>query len=325
MLGWGLSACSPSAAAPTLAPSAAAPLESPTPTLAPSATPLPGRLIAVGALDEPARDWLAAQAAQAGLGFDQRDQLAAADLPSETRVVVWYNPPGDLAALAGSAPQVQFAAVTSAPLEPGVNLTVIRSSPDRQAFAAGFLSVLLSTDWRSAGLIPSDQPTAATAFQNGGRYFCGDCAPGWPLGETYPKVSAAAASADGAGWAAEVNVLFDSGKAEVFYLSDPAYKPEVYAALQGRDQSGRTVVVFGSLPPPDELKAQWAATIGVDSLPALQRALPEMLVGKSAGALDAAIQLSSINPGLLSAGRQALFDQMLADLEKGGIQTGSIE
>ena len=321
-------ACSPAAATPTVQPSPTVPPLPPTATVAPTPTPLPGKLIAAGAVDPQARDWLAAQAAQAGLVFEERAQLAPADLTPETRIVVLFEPLPDINALIAAAPQAQFAAVTAAPLEPAANLTVIRTSADRQAFAAGFLAVILSPDWRAAGLIPADQPVLARAFQNGGGYFCGDCNPGWPLGATYPQVSAAAAGTagtDGASWAAEVNALFDGGKVEIFYLSAGAYQPEVYAALADRVQIARTVIVLGSLPPPAELKAQWAATVGADAFTPLQQALPEMLAGRSAGVLTAAVRLSDVNPGLLGAGRQALFEKMLADLEKGLIQTNSVE
>jgi hypothetical protein len=315
-------ACGP-AATPTLPPSPTAPPVPPTATVAPTATPLPGKMIAAGTVDPLARDWLAAQAAQVGLVFEERSQISPADLSAETRIVVLFDPLSGLNELLAAAPQAQFAAVTADPLEPAANLTVIRTSVERQAFAAGFLAVILSKDWRAAGLLPADQPALARAFQNGGGYFCGDCAPGWPLGATFPQVSAS--GTDGASWAAEVNTLFDSAKAEIFYLSAGAYQPEVYAALAGRVQVERTVVVLGSLPPPAELKAQWAATVGTDALVPLQQALPEMLAGKSAGLLTASVRLSDVNPNLLGAGRQALFERMLADLEKGFIQTGSVE
>jgi hypothetical protein len=280
----------------------------------------------VGSAESAVRDWLTAQAAQTGLVFEPREQLAApGDMPSETRIVVWIEPPGNLSEYLSAAPQTQFAAVTAVPLEPGANLTVVRPAAERQAFAAGFLSVLLSPDWRSAGLIPSDQPGVAAAFRNGGGYFCGDCAPGWPLGANFPLLSGAPASADGGTWAAEVEALFENGKAEVFYLSAAAYRPEVYAALANRVQIARTVVILGSLPPPTELRAQWALTVGFDLLPSLQQALPEMLAGRSAGAVEAALALSDVNPDLLSPGRLELFNIMRAELERGKILTGSVE
>lgn len=322
-----LAACRPAIQpTPSATPTAAVPTVRPSDTPIPTPTPLPGKLILAGSADAGTRDWLSALAAQSGLSFEERPSLAPADLPPEARVVVIFEPDASLPDLLASAPQAQFAVLGSTSLEPAANLTVIRAAADRQAFAAGYLAVLLSPDWRAAGLISADRPDLGVAFRNGGGYFCGDCMPGWPLRVSFPVLSStAAAASDGAAWAAEVDALFDTAKAEVFYLSEAAYRPEVFAALAGRVQVARQVVALGSLPPPPELRSQWAVTVGVDALPALQRAMPELLAGRSAGALEAGLLISDINPAFLTPGKQALFEQMLADLEGGLIRISPVE
>jgi hypothetical protein len=62
----------------------------------------------------------------------------------------------------------------------------------------------------------------------------------------------------------------------------------------------------------------------MDPLEAVQQALPEMLAGRSAGALEAPIQLLNIDPALLSAGRQDLIKKVLADLASGQINPASV-
>jgi hypothetical protein len=257
------------------------------------------------------------QAAQAGLITETRESLQTADLLPEMKLVVALAPPANLAELLAAAPQTQFIVISAAPLEPGANLTVIRMQAEQQAFVAGLVTTLLSDDWRAGGLIPADAPVLQSAFSNGGSYFCGVCSPGWPLGMTFPLVTGAAAPGDGGAWTASAADFFDNGKVEAFYLSAAASLPEVIAYLAGKSQFESTVKIVGETPPPDELRAQWAATVGLDPLEALSQALPAALAGNSAGSLLVPVTLSNINPDILSPGRLELARTIMDELAKG--------
>jgi len=290
-------------------------------------TPPPGRLVLFsppGAQNPALEKYVSGEAARAGLGLDVRAALAAQDLSGDVRVVIALTQPANLEELLTAAPQAQFAVVSAAGLEPGERLSVIRAQPEQLAFAAGFTAVLLVDDWRAAGLIANDAPNLQDAFRNGAGYFCGDCAPGWPQNTRFPLFSDVSAAADGAAWAGAADQLFDSGKAVVFYISPEAAREEVYAALAGKAQIDGSLKLIGSGAPPDSLQGQWAASVSIDPLPALQSALPELLAGKSAGALDAPVQLLNVNPNLLSAGRLDLIKEMLADLASGQINPLSV-
>lgn len=311
---------------PTLGPTAT-PLASPTTPPTPTPTPIPGRLVFLappGSASPEVESLLADQAQKAGLILDRREALQPADLGQDVRVALLLVQPANLNELLAAAPQAQFGLVSASGLEAGPNLTVIRASAETQAFVAGYTAVLLSDDWRAGGLISADEPQLQQAFKNGAGYFCGDCAPGWPLGLKFPLVSGVGSSGDGAAWAASAQDMFDNGKAEVFYLSSQASKDEVYAVLAGKVQVAHEVKVLGAGSPPSALKGQWAASVSLDPLEALKKALPEMLAGRSAGALDASVQVSEVDPALLSQGRLDLIQHVIADLASGLVSPQSV-
>ncbi len=317
-----LAACNtpPISATPTETPT---PAVSPTPAPSDTPTPPPGRAILLSAgsanadVLTQAEALLGEQAAQAGLSSETRESLQPADLQPEVKLVVALAPPANLSELIAAAPQTQFIVISAAPLDAGDNLTVIRLQAEQQAFVAGLVTTLISDDWRAAGMIPADAPALQNAFVNGGAYFCGTCSPGWPLGVTFPLVNGAAAPGDGAAWAASAVDFFDNGKVESFYLSAAATRPEVISYLAGRSQFETAVKIVGELPPPDELRGQWAATVDLNPLEALAQALPTALQGKGSGSLLVPVSLSHVNPDILSPGRLDLVSTILDELAKG--------
>jgi hypothetical protein len=324
-----LAACSTPQASPTVQIS---PTPEASPTLAPTGTPTqpPGKALLL-APDGTDADLLARtqslleeQARPAGLIPETLGLLEPANLGAEVKLVVALSQPPNLPDLMAAAPQAQFIVVSSDALEPSANLTVIRLQAEYQAYVAGYVATLISNDWRSGGLIPAEMPALQDAFANGGRYFCGVCAPGWPLGATFPLASGAPAPADGGAWAVQAADFFDNGKVESYYLSAQAARPEVFAYLAGRAQLNTTVMVVGALPPADELRAQWAATIGLDPFEALSQALPVALAGKSAGSISVPVSLSDVNPDLLSPGRLAMVESLLDEIAAGRINPFSV-
>jgi hypothetical protein len=324
-----LAACGTPQASPT---AQISPTPEASPTLAPTSTPTPppGKAVLFApdstdpALLAQAQSLIEAQAGSAGLVTETLTLLEPGNFNAEVKLVVALSRPSNLPDLMAAAPQAQFIVVSSDALEPSANLTVIRLQAEYQAFVAGYLTTLISNDWRSGGLIPAETPALQDAFANGGRYFCGVCAPGWPLGATFPLASGAQAPADGGAWAVQAADFFDNGKVESFYLSAQAARPEVFAYLDGRAQLNTTVMLVGALPPADELRAQWAATIGLDPFDALSQALPEALAGKSAGSISVPVSLSDVSPDLLSPGRLEMVESLLDEIAAGRINPFSV-
>ena len=301
----------------------------PTNTPEPSPTPQAGKAVLyspAGSDVQAVQSLLTDQIAPSGLTLETVTEPPAG-LGQEVKLVVMLTPPANLADLLSAAPQAQFVVVSGADLPTAANLSVIRQRPEYQAFLGGFVSTLLSTDWRAAALVPTDGPLGASlqdAFVNGGRYFCGACAPGWPLGVYFPQVSALPAASDGPSWQAAATTQFDTNKVEVFYLSAEAARPEVVSYLQGKVQVANPVLVVGTQPPLPELREQWAATVGFDVLAPMQQLLPEVLSGKGGTVVDAQLEVQNVNEAHLGAGKIRLVDELIKEIEAGRIYPYSV-
>jgi hypothetical protein len=319
--------CSPKTVSPVSVtqPASVQPSAVPTATPQPSPTAQPGKVILLAPSGADAQSFqtvLAELGGVSGLFLETQADLQPAGLGQNVRVVVALAPPANLNDLLSASPQTQFVVISGADLPQANNLSVIRWRPESQAFLGGFISVLLSTDWRSGGLLPSDGPLAANlqdAFVNGGRYFCGVCAPGWPLGLTYPQVAPLPASSDGPAWQAAAAGLFDNSKVEAYYLAAEAYRPEVVDYLQGKDQFGKTLLLVGVQPPPDSLRAQWAATVSFDTIAPLRQVWPDLLSGKGGAVIEAPLALSDVNTANLGEGRLRLVNDLIEELRTGSI------
>lgn len=323
---WVLATALASCASPTILPSPAvnptASLQALTPsTSTPEPTPTSAPGLAVLITDPAHPEWtepvlatMQELTAPAGLTLENTPQLDPAQLPSQLRLVVSLASLPNLPALLTAAPQAQFLVVTDQPLDPAANLTVLHLDPEAQLFVAGLASTLLSDDWRAAGLIPAEAPTLQEAFVNGGRYYCGECAPGWPLGFTFPLAGGAQPPQDGPAWQTVAASFFDQGKVDVFFLSPEATRPEVLAYLNGLAQFNIPVRLVGILPPPPEVKSQWALSVSFDLPSALRQALPALLSGKSAGQLTVPIDLTHINPDLFTPGRERLVRTIMQEV-----------
>lgn len=264
---------------------------------------------------------------KSGLTLASLPALQKSDLAPDVKVVVLLAPPADLPDLLAAAPQVQFVVVSAVDLPAAANLTVIRTKAENQAFVAGFISVLLSTDFRAAGLLPSDGPLGAglkEVFVNGGHYFCGVCAPGWPLKVYYPVVAEQPAAADGPTWQAAAASLFDNQKVEVYYLTQAAARPEVIAYLQGRAQADKTLAVLGDAAPPDALKAQWAGTVHFNLSDALQQVWPEVVAGKGGATQPAKLSVDDVNPDILGPGKMRLVKNLMDLLDAGQVLPNTV-
>jgi hypothetical protein len=305
----------------SVSPAATQPM--PTEPSAPTATPLPGKAWLVTPADAPAlQDALAQLAGQAGWLTETRPDLQVADLAPEVRVVVFTAPPANLSEMQAAAPQVQFVVVSPVDLPAGANLSVIRQRPEYQAFVAGHIASLYAADWRSAGLLPADGPLGMglqEAFVNGGRYFCGMCAPGWPLRMLYPQVGALPASSDGAAWLASATEQFDTNKVNLFVVSNEAAQPEVFDYLQGKDQFGVTVRLVGFESPPAEVADQWLVTVRFDTAAALAGLWPQVAAGQGGQVLEAPVVLADIEEENRGVGRMRLIEDLLQEIAAGRI------
>lgn len=315
-----LAACNAATPATSSSPTAAGAEATATSLPTPEPTAAPAKVILVSDAGAPATDVqnaetrLTALAAQESMTLVKVDTLSAADLTPEVKIVVWLGAADGITDLAAGASQVQFVAVTNADVQPAANLSVISSHPENAIFIAGYISTLIAPDWRGAALLPSDGALgdqAQSVFENGGRFFCGRCAPAYapvvlfPLSATLPSGSPASS------WQAAFDEL-NKNVIEVLYVSDEAASAELLTSL-----AGNGITLIGSQSPSAELQPNWAATVQVDGTALLDTLWPDLLAGKAGQALEAPVTLSDINPDKFSPGRQELVEAMITDLQNG--------
>ncbi len=304
----------------SITPTIAATTTSAVPTTAPAPTDTlaPDKVFFVAA-DAGSAAALRAEVAQlasaVNMVVEDRTTLAAADVNSDVRIAVLLSMPPDLDALLSAAPRVQFVAVGAAAegLEPRPNLSIIQQQPEQAAFLAGFIATIISSDWRSAGLLPDTPATLAQAFQNGGRYYCGYCSSRhgpvtlFPLVTSLPAGSAPSAWLDGL-------AQMQQKLLETLYIDPAISSPELLAEV-----SSQALVLVGGAAPAEDLRPRWAATISADVGAPLKALWPDLAAGVGGKTLPAALQLSDINENLFTPGKQRLAQDVIAGLQDGTI------
>jgi hypothetical protein len=300
----------------------------PTPSLAPSPTAAPGKLLLVippGSPQPAAQEIqsaVMALAKSASLVVEPRTELKPADIAPEVRVVIWVNAAAEALQLASAAPRTAFALFTTAELKPTANTTVIRLRSEHQAFIAGLVAATLTPDWRAGALLPSGNPAAQSfqdAFMTGARYFCGRCMPGWPLGMVFPQVAALPPTSDAKAWQNAATDLIQNKKVEVIFLSPESATPDVLKYFDGKK-----LILFGLQTPAEEYRALWALTVRMDAVSPLQKAFPDLLAGKGGAVLNAAITLENVQVERLGEGRQKYIKDILQELQAGLIHPFSV-
>ncbi len=316
----------PPTLAASLTPTSLPPTEMPAASPTPQATKV--LLVAPAGADiQAVQSTVAELSAKSGLTVDVRPSLQKPDLTPEVDLVVSLVAPANLAERLSAAPQVQFVEVSSSDIPTTANLTVIRFNGENQAFLAGFISVLLSKDYRAAGLLPTDGPNGVglkEAFVNGGHFFCGVCSPGWPINVTYPVTADQPSAADGPTWQTAAASLFDNQKVEVYFLTPESIQPEVISYLQGKTQLDMPIALVGETAPPDARKSQWAASIQFDIPAALRQVWPDVISGKGGTVEDALLLVDIVNQDLLGEGRMRLVKNLMDQLKNGQVSPMSV-
>ncbi len=308
---------------------AISPTETPTPTSIPTETPIPAtptpeplRAIWVSADQGESAQQVASVvqrlAEETGLQFESIQTLDVNQINDAMRVIIVKAPDMDMGVLASAHPAIQFVAITDANLQSTANLSIINTNAKQILFAGGYLSMILSHDWRAVGLIAIDTPIgtdAAWAFFNGGGYFCGRCSPIVPPYVQFPLLVNLPAATDAAAWENGYQAI-ESNLFNVAFIDGKITNPEVYNRM-----AQRGLMLLGSGIPPAGLENVWAATIQEDIAGTLEKIWPDLAAGKSVGSLNAALQLTHVNAALVGEGKIQAFDQMADELMQGLIST----
>jgi hypothetical protein len=277
-------------------------------------------LVAPPATDPALESLLDELAAAAGLRFEARSMLTAAQLTADLSIVVALPPDPGLAELAAAAPQTTFLGVGIPDLRPAANLSVIGApGADERGFLAGYIAAAVTSEWRVGVIGVSDTTEGIAARQgylNGAIFFCGLCKQLYPPFFSYPLYVEMPAASSAAEWQAAADVLI--GKAvKTVYVVPGAGNDDLLIYL---GEAGINLIGEGT--PPNAVEEHWIASIQADFLPAVRQIWPLLLEGKGGETLPLPLALSNINATLFSPGRQRLTAEMMQDLSSGMIDTG---
>jgi len=252
----------------------------------------------------------------AGMRFQVRNTLTAADLEPGLQIVIALPPDPGIAALAATAPNVQFLAINMSGITAGGNVSVLggNSQSDVAAFLAGYTAALITDDYRIGMMMPRDNADAIRAFNafaSGMTFYCGTCRPFYYLNWTFPQFIDIPATEEKKNYNAYSDILMSQYKVRTIYLY-----PDI-ATLDLETYIGTTGTLMIGTQTPEQLPAGWVMTIQPDVVKAIQSAWPQLLSGQGGLTVQSPLGLSDIDPSLLSPGRQRLVEQMLQDLQSG--------
>jgi hypothetical protein len=259
-----------------------------------------------------------------GMRFQVRNSLSSAEIELETnlKIVVALPPDPGLAELASAAPQVQFLGVTIPGLSATNNLSLVGSEGTpikNQAFMAGYITTLLSPDYRVGIITQKDTPEgilAYEAFLNGMVFNCGLCNPKFPPWYDYPVHS---------------EIPTDTPENQYRFFADPLknYNVDyayVYPGVANEDlldtMSQYGLYIVSQSRPNDRLSANWVVSLQPDVIPAIQSIWPDLVAGKGGQDLPLPLFLTDVNSDLLSEGKQRDVQDILDRLQRGEISTG---
>jgi hypothetical protein len=262
-------------------------------------------------------------AQQSGFRFQVRNTLTPVDLADPTlKVVIVLPPDPGLAALAPTAPGVQFLAVNIPNLTAGGNLSVLAGDAQVElpAFLAGYVAAMITDEYHIGMVIPQgdvDAQRAYNAFNNGMIYYCGLCRTFYVSEIDYPTYVEIPADEDPARYGGYANVLINDRKVYALYIYPSLAKDEFlsYIGTQG-------VMLFGtSMPEPRP--GGWVMTIRPDTIKAIQTAWANLIAGQGGVNVQSPLGIADVDPGLLSPGRLRLAQETLNALLAGRISTGN--
>ena len=309
-------------------------LETQLPTDLPLDTPTP--LAPVGVLLTPAdSDQQLAAELNTIIGGYIRDQgfryqvlvnLTGEDfVRDEYRIVVALPPNPGIAELAQNFLDTKFLAVGFNDLEPGDNLSVLRSGGGDfgvQGFIAGYIAAMITTDWRVGALSVQENDDALAArdgFRVGVKYYCGLCNPKYaPTGINYiyPKYIDLPVDATDLQINANVDFLVDRA-VNTFYIVPGVGNQNIYRSLVGYQK----LIIGSGTDYREEYRDFWVISLKYDLLSTLNEVWPLFLSAERGFVESPPLLLTDINYDLLSEGKLMLVEKILQEVSSGFIKT----
>ena len=252
------------------------------------------------------------------------ENIAPGDLTTNVKAVLAIAPVEGLDTLASSNPSVQFLAVGMPGLTPSANLSVItppENSLEQKAFMAGYLSVLVTDDYRAGVLVQSGSEIGnrlSGSFFVGARYLCGLCNARFAPVEYYPKVAEISDPQSQSEWQFAVDLLRNQGAQTIFVQPEIVTRP-LLDYLVG---AGANIILL-DVNPNLISNTDNVAIIKNDYQSALTEIWPLLSNNEGGKYLEAGIALET-ESDWISEGRLRLFNTVFDDLEAGFIKPDPI-
>lgn len=270
-------------------------------------------------LDSRLSQWIPAN----GYRYQVRPSLSGNDLENDNfRLVVALNPNPEISSLAVSNPGINFLTVGILGLEPASNLSTIGADEnrlDQQGFIAGYIAAMITPDWRVGVIGYSDtQITVAArqAFFTGVKFYCGLCLPIYPPFYEYPLYFELGEDADSAAWRSAADFMIHRS-VETVYVVPGAGDNDMFRYLA---EAG--IKIIGGEPPLSGIQDHWIASLRFDLLASFIEFWPEFVNETDSTAVTVPLQITDINPELLSPGKLRLVEETLEDVLAGYIDLG---
>lgn len=321
-----LSACGRSTAteAPTAIPTDT-PI--PTPTLTPSPTTPLAILVVPVDMDQAAsalyQKTVYDLAQGSGFRFQVRNVLTPEDVADPMlKVVIAFPPDPGIAALAPTAPQVQFLTVNIPSLTAGGNVSVLAgdSQVDIPAFLAGYTAAMITDEYHIGMVIPQgngDAQRAFNAFSNGMTYYCGLCRTFYILPYEFPQYIEIPADEDPGSYGGYANVLINDRKVYTLFIYPDLANADFLSYL------GSTGAMIIGTEMPDPRPGGWVMSIQPDTIKAIQSSWPNLIAGQGGVTVQSPLGIADVDPSLLSPGKQRLVQETLDALLAGRISTSN--
>jgi hypothetical protein len=249
-------------------------------------------------------------AVAAEMGFSSLETLPDGEA-AEVALLIALPPDSGLQAWAESHPGVQTASLGIAGLQPASNLSVIAPDGiryDQLGFALGYLAAMVTPEYRVGALaLESSAANLALArgFVAGGTYYCGLCRPVHPPYVEYP------AYLEGM----PANLAAEG-------LSTLLVAPQPLSLTDLGLPASSEVALVGLGEPAGELAPAWIASADFDVAAALGAAWTQSQSGQGGTTIPLNIRFHSVDPSVVTEGRLALAEALLADISAGLIDTG---
>jgi hypothetical protein len=239
------------------------------------------------------------------------------------RMVIMLYPDEAMVQSARQNPPIDFIAIAAVDFPSEPNLWVIGnrgSGMDRVAFLSGFVTAMITPEWRVGAIESTESRTGFQldqAFIRGGTFFCGLCRPEHPPYYSYP-VSLSLPDIGEASAQAALSAGADMSLRSIWV-------PETVLNLMDRIQLPQQMAFTGVFRPAALSDSQWIATIR----PAPEERLREIwdLIASDAPAeqLEIPILVEDVNDSLLTPGKIRMLEQIRDELVRGFIDTGATE